>query len=61
MPEVLRVPHLGIMSELLTCLACLAVARGLELLAHLRWGDLVVFEGGQNGQYVRYGYQCTYT
>jgi len=46
MPEVLRGPHLGIMSELLTCLArlaCLAVARGLELLAHLRWGDLAVF------------------
>lgn len=43
MPEVLRGPRLGIMPELLVCLACLAVAWGLELLAHLRWGDLVVF------------------
>jgi len=34
---------------------------GLELLACLRWGDLAVFWGGRNGQYVRYGYQCTYT
>ena len=30
MPEVLRGPHLGIMSELLTYLACLAVAWGLS-------------------------------
>jgi len=30
MPEVLRGPHLGIMSELLTYLTCLAVAWGLS-------------------------------
>ena len=30
MPEVLRGPHPGIMSELLTCLTCLVVAWGLS-------------------------------